>query len=98
MTSSADGQVLGTPLSFPFAGTAVAVEFGGLLPDGLDVDVAVAAASGAVVVVDPLEQAVADTATSTTPAQLMRMGIRMASPRFRRGSVAGHWGKAIRRP
>jgi hypothetical protein len=95
MTSSADGQVLGTPSSFPFAGTAAAVGFDGLLLDGLDVDVA---GGAAVVAVDPLEQAVADTATSTTPAQVMRMGIRMASPRFRRGSVAGHWGKAIRRP
>jgi hypothetical protein len=72
----------------------VAVEFDGPLPDGLDVDVAVVAAGGAaVVVVDPLEQAVADTATSTTPAQAMRMGIRMASPRFRRGSVAGYSGR-----
>jgi hypothetical protein len=96
MTSSADGQVLGTPSSFPFAGTAVAVEFDGLLLDGLDVDVAVVAADG--VVVDPLEQAVADTATSTSPVQVMRTAIRMASPRFRRGSVAGHWAKAIRRP
>jgi hypothetical protein len=67
----------------------VAVEFDGLLTDGLDVDVAVVAAGGAAAVVDPLEQAVADTATSTMPVQVMRMGIRMASPRFRRGSVAG---------
>ncbi len=88
MTSPAGGQVLGTPSSLPFAGAAGAEEAEELLPDELDVDVAAVAGAEAAVVADPLEQAVADTATSTAVAQVMRMGIRMASPSFRRGFVA----------
>ena len=71
------------------------MEFGGLPADGLDVDVA---ASGAAVVgVEPPEQPTADTATSITPVQVKRMGIRMAFSKVQARFDYRARGKAIRR-
>jgi hypothetical protein len=103
MTSSADGQADGTPLSFPVPAPPASAGAGEPSPDALAADVAaagaaavvVAAGAGAVAVdagaaaVYLLWQAVADAATSITPAKVTATGIRMASPRSRPSPAAG---------